>query len=266
MAIRRLGLIGYGAIGKAVCTAFAGDDLVKIPAVLARRVRDLGPDGPIILTEPEQFFQQQFDAVLEVAGHQALRDYGERVLLSGADLVVTSIGAFATDPELLERLTDAAARFGRRLIIASAGIGALDILSAAAVGGLDSVRMVVRKDPTAWVGTIAEEKFDLDAMTEPTVLFEGSAREGARLFPQNVNISAAVALAGLGLDKTHLTIIADTTITTHIIEVEAHGVFGSFRFVEDVVPTEDNPKTGKIVAMAVVKTVRQLASPLVIGL
>lgn len=266
MGIRRLGLIGYGAIGKAVCTAFAEDDLVKIPAVLVRRARDLGPDGPLVLTEPEKFFQQQFDAVLEVAGHQALRDYGERVLLSGSDLVVTSIGAFAADPELLERLTSAAERFGCRLIIASAGIGALDMLSAAAVGGLDSVRMVVRKDPSAWTGTIAEEAFDLDDMAEPTVLFQGSAREGARLYPQNVNISAAVALAGLGLDKTHLTIIADTTIDTHIIEVEARGAFGSFRFVEDVVPTEDNPKTGKIVAMAVVKTVRQLASPVVIGL
>ena len=77
---------------------------------------------------------------------------------------------------------------------------------------------------------------------------------------------AAGELAGAGLDKTHLIIVADPTITTHVIEVRARGAFGSFTFVEDILPTESNPKTGMIVGMAVVKAVRQLSSPLVIGL
>ena len=67
------------------------------------------------------------------------------------------------------------------------------------------------------------------------------------------------------LDRTELTIIADPTIRTHVIEIVAEGAFGSFRFVEDVEPTIENPKTGKLAAMAVIKTIRQLASPVVIG-
>jgi aspartate dehydrogenase len=102
-------------------------------------------------------------------------------------------------------------------------------------------------------------------MREPTVIFEGSAREGAATYPQNVNISAAVALAGIGLDRTRLTIVADPTIDTHVIEVRARGAFGSFSFVEDVAVAEENRKTGKIVAMAVAKTIRQLVSPIRIG-
>lgn len=262
----RLGMIGYGAIGKAVCEALAGDPNITIPAVLVRRSRDAKENEPFMMTEPERFFSQAFDVIFEGAGHQAIRDYGEKALASGSDLVVTSVGVFAADPDLYERCVEAAERAGSRLIIASAGIGALDILAAAAVGGLTSVRMTVRKDPTAWKGTIAAEQFDLDSMVEPTVLFEGPVREGARLYPQNVNISASVALAGMGLDETELRIIADPTIKTHIAEVEAQGAFGNFRFVEDLIPSDSNPKTSNLVGMAVVKTLRQLASPVVIGL
>ena len=88
---------------------------------------------------------------------------------------------------------------------------------------------------------------------------------GAARYPQNVNIAAATALAGLGLDRTRLVIVADPAITDHVVEIEAAGAFGRFVFREEVRPTEDNPKTGKLVAMAVIKTLRQLASPVVIG-
>ena len=205
-----------------------------------------------------------FGAVLEGAGHQAVRDHVPRLLERGIDVIMTSIGAL-TDDALHDRCRQAAERGGATLTLASAGIGALDILSGAAVGGLDSVEMIVRKDPSAWFGTAAEGLFDLAAMTAPTVIFEGSAREGAATYPQNVNISAAVALAGIGLDRTRLTIVADPTIDTHVVEVRARGAFGSFHFVEDVAVAEENRKTGKIVAMAVAKTVRQLVSPVRIG-
>lgn len=261
----RLGMIGYGAIGKAVCEALAGDPNINIPAVLVRRSREAKEGEPFMMTEPERFFGQSFDVVLEGAGHQAIRDYGEKALASGSDLIVTSTGVFAADEGLYERCVEAAERAGSRLIIASAGIGGLDILTAAAVAGLEAVRMTVRKHPDAWKGTVAEETHDLASLVEPTVLFEGSPREGAKLYPQNVNISASVSLAGIGLDKTELRIIADPTITTHVAELEASGAFGSFRFVEDLIPSESNPKTSTLVAQAVVKTLRQMASPVVIG-
>ena len=81
----------------------------------------------------------------------------------------------------------------------------------------------------------------------------------------SVNISAAVSLAGLGLDKTRLTIIADTEIDTHVCEIHAEGNFGSYSFSENLAVAETNRKTGKIVAMAVMKTVRQMVSPVIIG-
>jgi len=254
----RLGLIGYGAIGKHV--EAAGLENIDLVAVLVRRPRN----DAKLTHDPERFFAKAFDAVAECAGHEAVRAHGQRVLECGADFLVTSVGAF-TDTNLFDRLLAAARANGRRLILPSAGIGALDILSSAQVGGLDSVTVTVRKDPSAWKGTVAETLCDLDTLREPKIVFDGPVREGARLYPQNVNISAAAAIAGLGLDRTRVVIVADPTITTHIVELEAAGAFGRFSFREDVAVSEENRKTGKLVAMAMVKTVRQLASTLVVA-
>jgi aspartate dehydrogenase len=254
----KLGLIGYGAIGRHIEAATLVD--VELVSILVRRPRHAGR----LTHEPDRFFAHQLDAVAECAGHEAVRAHGQRVLERGADFLVTSVGAF-TDASLFDRLMAVAKANGRRLILPSAGIGALDILSAAAVGGLDGVTVTVRKDPSAWKSTAAETLVDLDALKEPQTLFDGSVGEGARLYPQNVNISAAAAIAGLGLDRTRLVIVADPTIATHIVELEAHGAFGRFTFREDVAVSEENRKTGKLVAMAMVKSVRQLASTLVVA-
>jgi aspartate dehydrogenase len=259
----RLGMIGCGAIGREVLAAWQAGALgpgIELAAVLVRRPRA----EPLLTAEPERFLAQKLDAVLECAGHAAVREHGARCLEAGADSVVTSIGAL-TDEALRAELYHAAEAAGRRLVIASAGIGALDILSAAAVGGLERVAMTVRKDPSAWSGTAAEQLCDLATLAQPLILYRGSVRDGAARYPQNVNISAAVALAGLGLDRTELTIVADPTIMTHIVTIEAEGAFGRFLFTEEVVPTTANPKTGRLVAMAVLKTIRQLAAPIVIG-
>jgi aspartate dehydrogenase len=261
----RVGLIGAGAIGRDVVALLRRNlaRSVEVPVVLARSARPA--EDPPVTDSIDAFLDQRLDAVIEGAGHAALMAHGERILDAGANLVVTSTGAFAADEALLARLAKAAQRSGRKVLLASAGIGAIDILAGAAEGGLDRVTITVRKDPTAWYGTPAEQKVDLARLSGPTVVFDGTAREGAALYPRNVNISATVALAGIGLERTHLIIVADPTITTHNVEVEAEGAFGKFRFVENVAISESNPKTGRIVAMAVVKTIRHLASPVVIG-
>ncbi|HZQ01514.1 MAG TPA: aspartate dehydrogenase [Reyranella sp.] len=256
--IFRLGLVGYGAIGKHIESAEL--DNIELVSVLVKRPRRAGK----LTHEPDKFFAHKFDAVVECAGHEAVRAHGQRVLEGGADLLVTSVGAF-TDTALFDRLMAAAKTNGKRLILPSAGIGALDILSGVAVGGLDSVTVTVRKDPSAWKGTVAETLVDLDGLKEPKIVFDGPVREGACLYPQNVNISAAAAIAGIGLDRTRVVIVADPTVTTHIVELEAKGAFGRFTFMEDVAVSEENRKTGKLVAMAMVKSVRQLASTLVVA-
>lgn len=263
----QLGIMGYGAIGKDVWKALSDGTItgIQCPAFLVKTPRDSQPsNAPPLTANPDQFFSHPYDVVLEVAGHKAIQDHAVRSLEHGADIMVTSVGAFS-DSALLERVMDAARANGRRVILPSAGVGSLDMLTAAAQGGLDEVLMIVTKDAESWKGTQAEEMVDLDNLKAPVVLYEGPARGGAAAYPQNVNISAAVSLAGLGLDNTRLRIIADPTPCPHIIEIEAKGRFGRYYFKEEATPSPDNRKTGLIVAMAVIKTLRQLTSPLVIG-
>lgn len=260
----RVGMIGLGAIGSAVLAAARAGRLgqgVELVRVLVRRPR---PEEPLATADFSAFLAARPEVVLEVAGHEALRWHGIACLEAGADLVLTSAGALVDDAFRLA-LEQAAARAGRRIVVASAGIGALDILGAAAVGGLARVRITVRKDPSAWWGTPAERLLELSSLREPAVVYEGPVREGARLYPQNVNVAAAAALAGAGLDASELVIVADPTVREHVVEIEAEGAFGRFRFEEAIRPSAENPKTGVLVAMAVVKSLRRLAAPLVVG-
>ncbi|MDF1586848.1 aspartate dehydrogenase [Marinimicrococcus flavescens] len=262
----RIGLIGLGAIGGEIAR-HAGEGRLggglELAAVLVRRPRETG-GGPPVVTRCADFLAAAPELVLECAGHAALREHGETCLAAGADLLVTSAGALADDP-LRERLTAAARAAGRRLMIASAGIGALDILAGGAVGGLDRVRVTVAKDPSAWHGTPAAQAVDLASLRSPAELYRGPVREGVLLYPQNVNIAAAAALAGAGLDRTELVILADPSLTRHVVRIEAEGAFGRFAFEEEIEPTAENPKTGRLVAMAVVKSLRQLAGSFVVG-
>lgn len=265
--VLQVGLIGYGAIGRPLAAGIAAGAAgsVRLAAVLVRDpTRHEPPPGDALLTaEPAAFLARPLDLVVEAAGHAALRAHGEAVLAAGCDLLVVSAGAFADDA-LLERLLAAARRTGRQILVPSGAIGGLDVLGAAAVGGLDEVTITTRKPPAAWRGTPAEAT--ALAARAPVLLYDGPAREGVRRFPQNVNVAAAVALAGIGLDATRMRVYADPTVTHNTHEVRARGAFGEVALTLRNVPTAENPKTGRIVAMSVLKAVRDRRAALVVGL
>ncbi|HEX2988255.1 MAG TPA: aspartate dehydrogenase, partial [Chloroflexota bacterium] len=266
-----IGLIGFGAIGRTVARAVAagaaGD--TTIVAVLVRdpakyEVESTGYPYSFY-GDPDLFFDSGMDMVVEVAGHDALRRYAERALRSGMDYLTVSVGAFADD-ELLERVRSAATASGRRVLIPSGAIGGLDAISAGAIGKLDEVTITSRKPPVAWKGTVAEREVDLDAVTEPVCLYEGPARKAAALYPQNVNVQAALSLAGIGMDLTRSRVFADPSVIQNTHEILARGAFGEVRISISNIPSDESPKTGRITAMSVTKAIRNLTAPIVVGL
>jgi aspartate dehydrogenase len=96
-------------------------------------------------------------------------------------------------------------------------------------------------------------------------VFTGTAREAAKGFPANVNVAAALALAGIGPDRTTIEIWADPGVTrnTHRIELEADAVRLEMQ-IENV-PSAENPKTGRLTPLSVIALLRKLSSPLAIG-
>lgn len=260
-----VGLIGLGAVSGPLAAQYAAGGFpegVRFVGALVRRPR---ADAPIpTATTVEAFLALGPDYIVEGAGHAAVRAHVEPLLRAGKEVAVTSIGALIDD-DLRHRLLAAAEAGGGRLILPSAGIGALDMLAAMGEGGIEKAVVTVRKPPEAWLGTPGETLVDLMALKEPAVLFDGSVRAGAPHYPGNVNISAAAAFAGAGLERTRLVIVADPTISNHVIDLEATGAAGRMTFREDMLPSPDNPKTGVIVAMALAKTIRQRAGRFVVG-
>jgi aspartate dehydrogenase len=173
--------------------------------------------------------------------------------------MLVSAGALA-EPAVEQAIVQAACAGRSQAIVVSGAIGGLDALASAAVGGLTRVTHTTRKPARALLSAA-----DAASLRVPRELFRGSGRAGALQFPESINVAAAVSLAGIGLDRTEVCVIADPTIDRNRHEVVAQGEFGELRFEIANVPTDDNPKTGRLVAMSVVHALRRRTALLVVG-
>jgi aspartate dehydrogenase len=263
--MKRALLIGYGAIGRLVFAQLAGEQAIRITHILERPSRketlqrSLGSAITVVsdlteITDPP-------DCALECAGHGAVLQYVVPLLRRGVDVAIVSIGALA-EPEVPEKLEAAAHAGAAQLTLSSGAIGGIDAIASARVGGLDQVIYTGRKPPTGWLGTPAEKSIDLGALGSPAVIFEGNAREAARLYPKNANVAATVSVAGLGLDRTRVTLIADPAVTSNIHQVTARGTFGELQITLSGNPLSDNPKTSSLAAFSAVRALRDFAAPI----
>lgn len=172
-----------------------------------------------------------------------------------------SVGGLLDHPEWPAR----AAAHGCRIHAPSAAIAGLDGLKGAAVGGhLATVVMETRKPPRGLAGAPGVAGVDLDGLTGETLVFEGSAREACRAFPANVNVVAAVSLAGLGPDATRIRVYAVPGLARNRHVVTAEGGFGRLRVEIENVPSE-NPRTGKLSYLSTIAYLRDLRAPLHVG-
>ena len=251
---QRIALIGLGAIGRVVASE------VDVAAVLVRdryleSTREALP-GAAIVTSIEDLLSAEPDVVAECAGQRAVREYGEAVLANGTDLMVISTGAFG-DQAFLDRMCSTARRAGCRILVPAGATAGLDGLLALREGGLDRVRYISSKPPRAWLGTPAERAFRLDALSEPTVIHSGPAHEAARLYPKNANLAVTIALAGLGLERTQVNLVADPALTTgNVGRIEAAGRLGTLTVEMAGRAAPDNPKTSQVTAYSIIHALR----------
>lgn len=261
-------MIGYGAIGAGVMELLKSDpevvfDVVVVPAAnivgATPRVAALAPNARV--ASGLDYSVAYPDLLIECAGHRAIEEHILPALERGIACMVVSVGALS-EPGLAERLEQAARRGKTQVQLLSGAIGAIDALSAARIGGLDSVVYTGRKPPFAWKDTPADGLFDLDALREATVIFEGTAREAARLYPKNANVAATLALAGLGMDHTRVLLLADPAVTENVHHVEARGAFGGFELTMRGKPLAANPKTSALTVYSVVRALGNRAHAL----
>jgi aspartate dehydrogenase len=267
MTETRIAIAGLGAIGRLVARRLAD----KMPGLSLACVaaRDLakakawldtaGISCPLV--EVAQF-PNYADLAVECAPVDVLESICTPMLIAGKRVMVLSAGGLLPRPHLMEL----ARQHGGQIIVPTGGLIGLDAVTAAAEGVIHSVRMVTRKPPRGLAGApyLLKNGIVVDGLTAAKCVFAGTAREAAAGFPENVNVAAALSLAGIGPDRTTIEIWADPAVTRncHAIEVEADSA--RFSFAIENVPSE-NPRTGRIVALSVIAALRKLSAPLRVG-
>jgi aspartate dehydrogenase len=263
----RVGLAGLGAVGlevaKRLIAGIPGLTLIAVAVRdLAKARRVLPQVGDSIAVRKATELATDCDIVVECLPPALFRDVAISAIDKGRIFMPLSVAQLLENGDLIERAREK----GARILVPTGALLGLDAVRAAAEGTIHSVKMVTRKPPAGLEGApyLRERKISLTGLKEPMKVFDGSAREGARGFPTNVNVAAALSLAGIGPDRTQLEIWADPTVTrnTHTISVDADTA--RFTMTIENVPSE-NPRTGRSVAPSTVAALRALVSELKVG-
>ena len=259
----KVAIVGFGAIGQELARVVAADvglyvtQIVTTPRSVAAAKAVAAQVAPraTVRIELDLSADGRPDLVVECAGHAAILLHVVPALQAGVRCVVASVGALAK-PDALLQLEEAATRGGTRVQLISGAVGGLDALHAARIGGLDRVLYVGRKPPHSWEGTPAAKACELSKLAMPCVVFKGTAREAALAFPKNANVAATVALAGIGLDRTEVQLVADPHVDRNVHRLEASGAFGRLELQIENYALASNPKTSTLTVFSLVRAVR----------
>jgi len=264
---QRVAVVGLGPIGRKVVealdkgidglilTAVSVQDPAKHQAFLAGLKQP-----PAIL--PIDGLAEVADMVIECAPSKLVRSIVAPFVSRGKTAVVLSAGALLENEDLIAL----AKENGGQIVVPTGALIGLDAMTAAAEGKILSVRMVTRKPVTGLAGApyLVQNNIDIERITEPLRIFEGTAREAAKGFPANLNVAVALSLAGLGPDRTTLEIWADPALTRNVHRVEVESDSARFSMSIENIPSE-NPKTGRITALSVIAYLRKQRSALRVG-
>ena len=265
--VKLIGIVGCGAIGQALISASDTGQLDVPVAGVTSRDEDRALEFLDSLDKPPPYLSRQAliaksDLLVETAGGHIVPELAKETFASGKDLMVISIGALLEYPEVIEE----ARKTGCRLLAPSGAIAGLDGIKSACAGRVDQVTMISRKPPIGLAGAphLIENEISLEGLVGETEVFSGSAREAVKGFPANLNVSAAVSLAGIGPDRTQVKMLAVPGLERNCHDIEVLGEFGVLRVHIENIPSE-NPKTGKLTAMSIIRSVQDAVDPFRIG-
>ncbi|MEM9141218.1 MAG: aspartate dehydrogenase [Pseudomonadota bacterium] len=262
-------ICGLGAIGMAVARALDKGEIegMRLTAVSANdkdrarsRVADFAA-APDVVDATD--LAAHADIVIECAPKAIFVPLAKSVVEAGKIFMPLSCGVLLGNMDLI----DTAKRTGGRIIVPTGAIIGLDTIRAMAVGELHEVTLTTRKPPRGLEGAphLVDNNISVEGLTEPKLVFKGSAREAAIGFPANVNVAAALSLAGIGPDRTTIEVWADPGVDRNHQSVRAVSDSADCEMQIRNIPTEENPRTGRITALSVIACLQRMTAPMVAG-
>jgi len=265
--LKRIGLLGCGAIGTQIALAI---DSGRIPATLthvydieqshAENLVSKLKQKPEVVANSHLLSSNSVELVVEAASQDAVRNDAVSILQNKKDMMIMSAGALL-DVSVFEVISDACRDFGKTVYLPSGAIAGLDALKSVR-DELESVVLVTTKNPNSLKDAPFFDSSDIDPekISEPTVLFDGTAKDAVSLFPKNVNVSALLSLVGLGGDNTSVRVVADPNTDKNMHEISANGKFGNMKIIVENVPDSMNPKTSRLATLSAVELLRQICT------
>ena len=267
MWLKRIGLLGCGAIGTQIALAI---DSGKIPAKLTH-VYDISKERASSLisklkTKPEitqnaaLLASSPVDLIVEAASQNAVRDNALTILQNRKDLMLMSVGALL-DESIFDVILEGCKDFKKQVYLPSGAIAGLDAIKSVKEE-LESLTLVTTKNPKSLKDAKFFETSDinLDKIKESTTIFEGNAEDAVKLFPANINVAALLSLTGLGNKKTKVRIVADPNTDKNTHQIEANGKFGKISIKVENVPDQNNPKTSRLAILSAIECLRSICS------
>jgi aspartate dehydrogenase len=265
----KLGIAGLGAIGLKVARMIdsgtvPGIELAAVSANDKARAADKLADfaKPPVVTDLAGL-SDHANIIVECAPAAVFSDVAGPAIEHGHYFMPLSVGALLDHMDLVERAKET----GARIIVPTGAIIGLDTVRAMAVGEIASVNLETRKPPGGLAGApyLVANDIDISNLSEPLCVFRGTAREAARAFPANVNVAAALGLAGIGPDKTKIEVWADPGVNRNHQTVTIVSDAGEATMSIQNIPSDENPRTGRIVANSVIATLNRFTAPLTAG-
>jgi aspartate dehydrogenase len=264
----RVAIAGLGSIGKTIASYLGMRRLpgYVLTAVAARNVV-AAADFVSTFTCPVAVvgirdLSNYADVVVEAAPAELLSSIAEPALRAKKTVIVLSAGALLSNDHLIQ----IAKEEGGTILVPTGSIVGLDAVIAAAEGDIQSVRMISRKPPSSLVGTpfLSENGMDLEGLAEPRKIFAGNAREAVERFPAILNIGAALALAGIGPERTFLEVWADPKLERNVHRIEVVSDLAILDMTIENIQSDD-PKTVRIVSRSVIALLRKMTGHMRIG-
>jgi aspartate dehydrogenase len=253
----KLGIIGCGAIGNDV--AKAAQNIKEIEKIYLFDIDKKAENKLCKIIKnaeikPVLEYLKDVDVVFEAASQQAVKEYAKNILQAGKDIIIMSVGSLFDD-KFRNELEEIAKQKKCKIYLPSGAVCGIDGILSASVDIIDEVTLVTTKSPKS-LGKIFDKR---------TIVYKGHARDAVKLYPRNINVAANLSIAGVGLDKTKVEIVADPVATRISHKILAHGKFGRLRAEVENMPNPNNPESSYMASLSAIATLKRIVNPIQIG-